>query len=339
MKIKSITPEQEAHIPEYVEKWLAIGLSTEEINQEKAFDAVRRVYEVADFTPPPRIEVVDSPIAGIDKYLELKYGDDDSKKTPEEANRALSDMIFGAHDSAWLCFYDFFLTVVGVKECEALIPCMDLAKDCGWWAAYDDVAIIQHKPIEIHRDEQSRLHNMNGMAIKYRDGFGLYSVHGVIVPENVIMDKENITIEMIDNESNLEVRRVMVDMYDVEEYVKDSGAKVVHSDEWGTLYEKVLEDDDEPIKFVEVINSTPNGRYVRVGDAVEEERYNILGELETVKHQDRVFMPDEKEEGQEDDLKFKHYFLRVPPDMETAHQAVAWTFGETVESYNPDFES
>lgn len=41
----------------------------------------------------------------------------------------------------------------------------------------------------------------------------------------------------------------------------------------------------------------------------------------------------------EPDGSFKDYFLRVPPEMETAQQAVAWTFGFDEEEYKPLFES
>ena len=33
------------------------------------------------------------------------------------------------------------------------------------------------------------------------------------------------------------------------------------------------------------------------------------------------------------------YILRVPPDMQTCKQAVAWTFGMTEEEYNPEIET
>jgi hypothetical protein len=35
----------------------------------------------------------------------------------------------------------------------------------------------------------------------------------------------------------------------------------------------------------------------------------------------------------EPDGEFKNYWLRVPPDMKTARQAVAWTFGMTPDEY------
>lgn len=41
----------------------------------------------------------------------------------------------------------------------------------------------------------------------------------------------------------------------------------------------------------------------------------------------------------EADGTFKDYFLRVPPHIETAKEAVAWTFGLTEREYAPEQES
>jgi hypothetical protein len=41
----------------------------------------------------------------------------------------------------------------------------------------------------------------------------------------------------------------------------------------------------------------------------------------------------------EPDGSFKEYWLRVPPDMRTAREAVAWTFGFATEDYAPLMET
>ena len=41
----------------------------------------------------------------------------------------------------------------------------------------------------------------------------------------------------------------------------------------------------------------------------------------------------------EPDGSFKNYFLRVPPGMQTAREAVAWTFGKAPDEYGPEKES
>lgn len=67
-KIESLTPEQEALIPVYREKWKAISLtaclanalSTEPINRQKASDAVKAAYTAVD-KEEPEILFFDSP--------------------------------------------------------------------------------------------------------------------------------------------------------------------------------------------------------------------------------------------------------------------------------------
>jgi hypothetical protein len=41
----------------------------------------------------------------------------------------------------------------------------------------------------------------------------------------------------------------------------------------------------------------------------------------------------------QEDGSFKNYWLRVPPHIQTAHEAVAWTFGRDVRKYRPKVET
>ncbi|MBD2184884.1 DUF6745 domain-containing protein [Aerosakkonema funiforme] len=67
-KITSLTPEQEALIPVYREKWLRIALSTEPIDKEKAAEAVTEAYVLIG-RKKPHIIFCDSPYA-VDKTRE-----------------------------------------------------------------------------------------------------------------------------------------------------------------------------------------------------------------------------------------------------------------------------
>jgi hypothetical protein len=68
------------------------------------------------------------------------------------------------------------------------------------------------------------------MALKFRDGWGTYAVHGVTVPENVILHPDKITLEEINKEQNAEVRRVMWEKYGFRRYLKDTCARLVDAD-------------------------------------------------------------------------------------------------------------
>jgi len=180
---------------------------------------------------------------------------------------------------------------------ERLKPSMEIAREAGWSILFWDWAFICARPQVIERDERGRLHCLTGPAVKYPDGFGVWAVHGVRVPQYVIETPAAITVADINGEANAEVRRVKIERFGAHRYLLESGAKEIHADDFGTLYRRDLL-NDEPLVMVKVVNSTP-----------------------------------------EADGSFKDYFLRVPPAMRTAREAVAWTFGKSKADYQPAVET
>ena len=61
--LDKFTPEQEAKLPEYAEKWLAIGLSTARVEKECATEAIAEAYRAVNLTPP-KVMLLQSPLAG-----------------------------------------------------------------------------------------------------------------------------------------------------------------------------------------------------------------------------------------------------------------------------------
>lgn len=168
-----------------------------------------------------------------------------------------------------------------------------LLDDLHYVWTFPEVVVASRKPELLAFDEEGRLHNERGPSLVYPDGWQLYAWHGVIVPDFVVTSPQTITVDFIDTTDNAELRRVLIDRYGQVRYLQDSGAEKIHEDDYGILYRKTME-DDEDLVMVKVINSTP-----------------------------------------EPDGTFKEYFLRVPPHMTTAREAVAWTFGESGFSYDP----
>ncbi|WP_442944580.1 hypothetical protein [Nostoc sp.] len=76
--IEKLTPEQEALIPVYREKWRAIALSTERIDKEKAEEVVKAVY-TAIGKQQPEIIFCDSPYAGLKIFLKKRNNKLDKK--------------------------------------------------------------------------------------------------------------------------------------------------------------------------------------------------------------------------------------------------------------------
>jgi uncharacterized protein DUF6745 len=237
---------------------------------------------------------------------------------------AVSNDRGGAFWASWIAYIAFMRDVLGWED-----PALDrftideqLASSCGWVWWHENVLAISDRPSIIHRDAQGRLHCTDGPAIAYRDGWAIHSVHGVVVPADVIEDPSSVTVARISDEHNAEVRRVMIERYGASRYLMDSGAAVVHRDPVGILYRKEL-DSDEPIVMVRVLNSTPEPD----GVMSREEAIAVFGDAAKA----ALSAPA--------DARFKEYMIRVPPNVRTAHEAVAWTFGLGVNEYHPALET
>jgi len=130
------------------------------------------------------------------------------------------------------------------------------AEHCGFWWAFRDCLIVTEKPQIISLDEQERLHSLTGPALKYADGWSLYRINGIEVPPMVVLEPEKISIDMIEEEANVELRRIFIDRYGPQRFMRDCKAHAIDTTKHGVLYRKGIE-DDESIVMVKVVNATP----------------------------------------------------------------------------------
>jgi hypothetical protein len=286
MKIEKLTEEQETLIPVFRDKWIEIGRTAGPADREAAKDAISRAYECAGLKTPSKFVFVRSPMEAIIKIQEI----DPSQNKMQIVN----DMIYGFNDAGWLSYYDYWLNVINLVDCKMLEPLMDFAKVSGWANIYEDLVVIQDRPVEILFDEQGRLHNEFGPAIQYSDGFVLYSWHGTQVPSEWIEDKKDINPELALTWNNVEQRRCLCEILG-----------------WVNVLDKlnsvVINEDDDP-------------------------EIGVLLEV------------DIPEIGREKFLKVRcgtgrEFALPVPPEMKTALQANAWTYGLEPWEYKPELRT
>ena len=316
--ITKLTPAQESRIPEFRDKWIKVGLSTEPVNREEVTKALTDVYAAVGKPRPKFVIILPSPhqvclavamlrlqpkvSAQVRAQVSAQVRDQVRDQVHAQVSAQVSYIIswrwwygFGQFEAYWNSFYEFFESI-GI-DISKLKPQLAYTRAAGWSVLFWDWAIISDRPESIHRDEQNRLHCTNAAAVRYRDGFSVWAIHGVRVNEKIVMSPETLTIEEIESEQNAEIRRVMIERFGQARFLLESGAKEIHHDDFGTLYRKEIP-GDEPLVMVKVVNSTP-----------------------------------------EPDGSFKDYFLRVPPDKTTAHGAVAWTFGMESKDYAPLVET
>lgn len=179
--IKSLTKEQQEKMPSYVNKWLSIGLDNKRANRSKAEAAIAEIYKQANLAPPTTIEWVQSPIEAT-KLLREKYKIDKSS--------VLSNAVFGNHSAGILAFYDYFLTECSLEVCAPMKPFMTLAEECNWFFPYDNIVVMCEKPIR-NTIMNGLAHNDYQAATEYADGFKIYDLRGVVVPEWVVLTPAN----------------------------------------------------------------------------------------------------------------------------------------------------
>lgn len=248
-KIEKLTPEQEARMPEFRDKWLNIGLSTEKLDQDKAREAVALMYRCGGLEPPAEIVFCNGP---KEAYKLLK-----DRKLVKSVDDFLSSVVYGAHEAGWLSFYNYFQEVCDVKECDKLNGLFAVAQTCGWVSVFENLAVVQERPLHVKFDEQNRLHSENGPAIMFRDTFSVYSWHGTRIPAEWIRDK-SLDAKTALTWENIEQRRAACEILGWVNVLKELNAKVIDEDEdpmIGTLLRVDIPDIGEE-QFLRVLCGT-----------------------------------------------------------------------------------
>ena len=249
--ITELTPEQEAKIPEYMEKWLAIGLSTERVDMATAVPAVIKAYECADL-PPPAVENILFARSPVEAGRMLK------ERNPD--GNVLESCIFGCHEASWLSFYSYFKEVLKLDNLEKIEGLIEVAHTCGWVNVYEDFAIIQDRPSVIKFDDQERLHSEIGPAIEYVDDFAVHAWHGTRIPKSFL--DGTLTAAGALKEENMELRRCACEIKGWINILDELDAVEIEQDEdemIGTLRKVRLPDFEEDEYFLKVLCGT--GRY------------------------------------------------------------------------------
>lgn len=172
--ITSITKEQEAKIPQYLEEYLAIGLSTTPCDRPRAEAAIRASYSYLKYDEPEFVWA-DSPYAGA--KLAAQYAAGRKDVTPEEIAAQKEKASFGSFEAYWVSFYAFVAEQLPVQKDELIDIVKEIVKHCGVYWTFDGRVVCTEKPVAIHFKDK-KLHNPNGLALEYKDGSGIFALYG-----------------------------------------------------------------------------------------------------------------------------------------------------------------
>jgi len=177
--IDKLTPAQEAKIPEYLERYRAIGLSTEPTDKAAAEAAVRKSYEYLsksqEISANPEFVWAESPHQGAVIAAQLAKGD--KNVTDEEVQDQADKASYGSFEAYWVSVYAFIGEQLPVEKNELLDIVVDIVKHCGVYWTFSDIVVMTPKPTAIHMKD-GLLHNETGLALEYPNKDGLYEFAG-----------------------------------------------------------------------------------------------------------------------------------------------------------------
>ena len=169
-----------------------------------------------------RTTLVDSVVTGIKRLVEPQTG----------------VVTWLGQQEAYRVAYFSIIRELGLADltpaCDAVLDLQSaMVSSCGWWWPADDVCFVSDRPCALSTEptpaavnSERRLHNVDSPAIEFRDGGRVFAIHGTLVPEWVVTDP---TVDRIVNEPNVEVRRIAIEHIGWEQFIEQSGIRLIDS--------------------------------------------------------------------------------------------------------------
>ena len=295
--LTSLSQDKINLFPHYVQKWTRIGYDTSPINVERATAAINKMYECGGLKAPARIVFCKGPIEAILTLNMYMYKKENPKATKAEvfkhvkANCVYSTCGSGQHDAGWLSFYDFFRNETDLKDLDVIEGLIQVAKECGWYWAYDDICFVSHKPLVCKVNDNNQLHCPDGPAIQYGDGTEVYAYDGVIMDKETICNHASITVKGIADTDSEEQKRIKIEIYGTSRYLQDIKASVVDMDmvkinkfdpDSDAIPRALIKDAANNFYLVGTDGSTHRTYYMNVPNSVKtcQEAHNAIAPLD-----------------------------------------------------------
>ena len=291
-----LTVAQQAKLEIFREESLATALAHQEFNDENKETIEARITRAYELggEVPPPEFVYVQSPKEANEYL--------SKREGKAKTEHYSSYILGMAAMYWIAFYKFCQVELDVtyeaNDQELLDLHLDLAKYVSYWYPYDEVCVIVEKPVMTNWDGD-QLHNEHGPSVLFADGFSVYSWRGTRIPKDWIEDKENaLTAEVCLTWDNLEQRRCASEIRGWEKLLTEP-----------SLNTTVIDKDEDPLIGTLLEATLPD---------VGRERF-LLVACGTM-----IYTPN----------KNRFFALPVPPTVNTALEANAWTYDMKPEDFN-----
>ena len=280
-KIEKLTPEQEAELPAFRQRYLDIACGGGRIDRDTLQGHLTASYALIG-KPAPALFIFDSPAACM-LALKIFKMPEASQLGSQLGSQLWSQLwsqlrsqniydpnyLWGSQDLYWLAFYRFAHSIgakYSKKDAATLGLIEGISTQCEWWFPYDGVVIASERPTSVRWDGERRLHCETGPAVEYADGYALYSWRGISIPAEWIKDGPPASKDIMRIE-NTEQRRIAAEMRGWHNILPEIGAILIdkHANpQVGELWQADLPDNG-PERFLKVQCGTGRTFAIPVG--------------------------------------------------------------------------
>jgi hypothetical protein len=129
--------------------------------------------------------------------------------------------------AGWYSFLKHISVEFNKETCTDVV---DFCEETMFGIPYRSIYIASEKPVEVHWKNRL-LHNDNGPAIRFRDGYSYYALNGVRVDRKIVETPANeLDPELAIREGNVEVRMEIIRKIGIERFIYKLGAETI--DKW-----------------------------------------------------------------------------------------------------------
>lgn len=283
--LDQFTPEIQAKIPQYIAnatEGVFDGGRFQNFNYDNAKAAVDYIYEFCGYKAP-KVMVAENPLEAHVMYYKLL--DEQGIKYDKKKYIGMYLFALNVYSDSYYSYYKFIKDEFKI-EVEGAASKLDefysLQKNSGVYSAIflHDVCIVSKYPKKVHRDEENRLHNPDGLAVEWNatskeSEWKCYYIHGRNVPADFFekVSSGNYSKDEFMKESNEELKGAAYEILgqakflEMMEAVKIDSRTTVHSN--GELEELELyktsftlpELDNKPMMWVKFICPSTGSSY------------------------------------------------------------------------------
>lgn len=240
-KIESLTEEQKARMPEYVNKWISKGINTGRLDPVKTKEIIDGYRSIINMPVDVPMMIVENPLEAwvmcnlflnfnipLDQLhaemTEVFNGNPKKYEIPKAQLPWQSGSLF----SSVFSFYDYVLSELPIEidpEILRKYRIWEQTAELGPIYPLDNLTVVSQKPLTIHLNANNVLHKDGGPALEY-SGMGnlkVYSLNGVRVPEYVaVTPEEQIDLDYYNQITNADVKAEFVRKVGIERF-KEKG--------------------------------------------------------------------------------------------------------------------